>query len=322
MVKYNSDNSWPLIGNNHIIDFLQKGIRNNKVAHAYIFSGPSDLGKTTLARYFANILQGRSGDLDSISGDSYIIKREDEKKNISIAQIREVIKSLNMSSFGNSYKIAIIKEAETLSIEASNALLKTLEEPKEKVIVILITKNIDVILKTIVSRSIVLNFRPVKTDTIYDYLVNEHKASRLVAKNISRLSLGRPALATKFFQDKEYLDKYLERANIFLDCFKNEHTKSVDAYVTELLKDSKKNASRDASDIIDVWNGVLRDILLLNIGEDHLIQHHIINGLEMTKNIFSANNIMYKIKFLEERKEYLEANVNPKNVLEQILYNL
>jgi DNA polymerase III subunit delta' len=189
MEKENFRKNWPLVGNKQITEFLEKAIIKNELAGTYIFQGIDDLGKSTVARYFAQILlcqDRKSTDIlpcglcpschsfktgqnnnetneDMLMhGDCHIIKKDDDKKNISIEQVRDFIRVLSMSSFLGNYKIGIIKQADTLSLEAANALLKTLEEPNEKVVIILITPDLETLPETIVSRSQVLNFYPVK----------------------------------------------------------------------------------------------------------------------------------------------------------------
>ena len=161
--------TWPLVGNFQIIEFLERSIVNDKVAGTYIFNGPDNLGKTTVARYFAQCLlcqnrQSGQGNLPcgqcpsclqfqvrdqellsgidqeeiaDAHGDFHIIKRAKDKKNITVEQVREFINILSMSSFLGFYKIGLIKHAESLSLEGANALLKTLEETKDLVVIIL-----------------------------------------------------------------------------------------------------------------------------------------------------------------------------------------
>jgi len=353
--------SWPLVGNSHIIDFLSKSLVNNKVANAYIFFGPQDLGKITVANYFAKCLlcQGkakfRKGDIvspcgqciscqafarakkndssageedrfEAIHGDFHLIEREKDKKNISIEQAREFIKGLNLSSFLGSYKVGIIKEADSLSLEAANALLKTLEEPKEKVVIILVAANLELIPATIVSRSQVLNFYPVKTDIIYNYLLKEHKVSRSLAKNLSKISLGRPALAVKFLKDKNFYKDYTDKAKIFLDFARqdiNERFFGIEKIIESSF--SGQEGSKRALRVLEIWQGVARDLLLLDLGQKDLIQHHIITEeLTQQREKFKAGTaVLIKIiKNLEAGKEYLRANVNPKLVLENIAINI
>ncbi|MCX6800521.1 MAG: AAA family ATPase, partial [Candidatus Falkowbacteria bacterium] len=173
---------WPLIGNDHIFKFLDKQIREKNPAQVYIFSGISNVGKTKTATHFAksllclqepqevpcdqclsclNITRERNN-----HSDLYYLKREDDKKNISIEQVRDFIHKISLSSFQNGFKIGIIKNAHYLNINGHNALLKTLEEPNKKVVIILTTSNIDQIPNTVLSRSQVLRFRPVDQNLI------------------------------------------------------------------------------------------------------------------------------------------------------------
>lgn len=343
---------WPLVGNSHIVDFLSKSIKKDSLSGAYIFNGPDNLGKTTLASFFAQILlcqdrndnfpcgscsscykfinksEEKEGSIeDNLSGvhsDLYIVKKDKDKKNVSIEQIREFIRKLGMSSFLNSYKIGIIKNANSLSIGAANALLKTLEEPKEKVIIILITSDIDAIPLTIASRSQILNFNPVKFDIIYDYLIKDHKASRSAAKNFSQMCLGRPALAIKFLEDKEFYNFYSERVNIFLNFLNqdiNDRIKSIENLIGN--KSVGQESSRLAGRTIEIWQGVIRDMLLLEFNQIDLIQHEITHkDFQVSEKKISLNNLLNLTDALRRANEYLKANINPKIVLEQIAINV
>lgn len=339
MKKENIEFNWPLIGNEHIVEFLSGSIVNGKVSGSYIFCGPDNLGKTTVANYFAKSLVCTGGKKNispcgecpacqqvekGIYGDINLIKKEKDKKNISIEQIREIIKTLGLSSFLNSYKIGIIKQAETLTIEALNALLKTLEEPKAKVVIILITSNIEALPATIVSRSQILKFHQVKPDIIYDYLIKSHKASRSEAKNFSRLCLGRPALAVKFLEDKDFYENYKSQAEAFLKssiCDINGRFAAIEEVIGKEPRgqESVKLAMRT----IEVWQGLVRDLMLLEWGEGDLIQHHIYEDkLSDIKTKFTPVRLANFMRTLDEAKEYLRANVNPKLVLENIAINL
>ncbi len=349
MIKSNLTFNWPLVGNGHIIDFLAKAVANNKIAGAYIFSGPDNLGKTTTANYFARSLvcqraqegapavlpcgkcpacgqaeKGLHGDIHLIKKDKDLRRDGASKKNISIEQIRDFIRMLGMASFLNSYKIGIIKHAESLSIEAANALLKTLEEPKIKVVIILVTSNIGALPATIVSRSQVLRFKLVKADLIYDYLVRDYKAKRSIAKDLSCLCLGRPSLAVKFLEDKEFYGDYLNRANAFLRLGQEDINKRLDG-VEELIgaKAGGQESVKIAGRIIEIWQGITRDLLLLEFDQPGLLQHLLLKSeLEKIKTKFKPGDLLNLAKNLRQAKEYLAANVNPKLVLENIAINI
>ena len=357
MPKYISKLNWPLVGNTHITEFLEKIIARDEVSGTYIFSGPDNLGKTTTAIYFAQILlcqnrqtgkvapceecptcrhfreqrdqesaadEAEQGNMLYAHGDFHLVKKDKDKKNISIDQIRDVIRTLGMSSFLDSYKISVIKHADSLSNEAANALLKTLEEPKEKVIIILIAPDVNQINSTIVSRSKILNFHPVPTDEIYDYLLKDLKASRGEAKNYSRLALGRPALAVKFLEDKDFNKKYQERMNVFVGFFSQDINGRLlaidqlfDKKITgqELVKKTKRT--------LEIWQGVVRDLLLVECGQDNLVQHVIVEEkIKQAKKKVAAASLLNLSQMIQYSKVLLEANVNPKLVLENIAINV
>ncbi len=345
MEKKQIDLKWPLVGNAHITEFLGKSIANSRVSSTYIFNGPDNLGKTTLANYFAQVLlcERRENDsitpcgvcsschgflnspedleLDSVNSDFHILRKEKDKKKISVEQVRNFIRKLNLSSFSGGYKIGIIKHADALSTEAANALLKTLEEPKKEVVVILVTQNSEVLPQTIISRSQLLNFRLVKTDLIYDYLVNNYGVSRGEAKKFSRLALGRPALALKFFEDIEFRENYENRVNLFLGFLDQDINGRLQA-IEEAI--GKKTQGQESVQIVkrtlEVWQGVIRDFLLLFYNHNNIIQHYQVE--ENGRQNFSAADLLYWQNLCREGESNLQNNVNPKLVLENIAINI
>jgi DNA polymerase-3 subunit delta' len=225
-----------------------------------------------------------------------------------------------MSSFLNSYKIGIIKHAENLSEQAANALLKTLEEPREKVVLILITSDLDQLPKTIVSRAKLLDFRPVKADIIYDFLVQEKKVSRSQAKNLSRLCLGRPALALKFFENQDFYDNYCRRAEAYLN-FTGQDINERFAVIRDLLDEKSGNQenAKQALRIIEIWQGLVRDLLLINFGRDDLVQHHLFaDRMARIKDHADLRQLINLKNFLQQAKENIAANVGAKLALENI----
>jgi hypothetical protein len=318
-------------------------LANGEAAGVYIFHGVDGMGKGTVANYFAQLLlcQGGLGDRNIVHGDFHDIEKEKDKKNISIERVREFIRTISMSSFLNSYKVGIIKDAHLLSEEAANALLKTLEEPNAKVVIILITSDIERLPATVVSRGQILRFHPVKADLIYDYLLNEKKAPRSLAKNFSRLSLGRPALAVKFLEDKDFYEDYLKKAKVFLNFFSAEGARLSDGQgsasggkpdinerlvaIEDLIgkKATGQEAAARADDLIEIWEGVARDFLLANVGQLNLIRHHLAeNELEHAAAGRNVRDFINLADNLRRAREYLRANVNAKTVLEQIAINI
>ena len=335
MVTIKKDSKWPLVGNGHIVEYLKKSIATNHISGCYIFYGPDDIGKGTLAGFFAKSLVccDMRGDTipcgicescvqadKGIHGDITVLEKEADKKNILVDQVREFIRILSMSSFLNSYKIGIIRQAENLSEKAFNALLKTLEEPKDKVVIILMTSKIELLLPTIVSRSQILRFNPVNPNDIYDYLLTEKKASRSSAKIFSRLCLGRPALAVKLIEDKDFFKDYQEKIKVFLELIKTDYNQRLDKIEKLAGRNSiGQESTESAKKIIGIWQGLTRDLLLIKLEQPDLIQHQIVEkDLNILASKISIKLLIKCARLLNEAKMYLNANVNYRVVLDNL----
>jgi DNA polymerase-3 subunit gamma/tau len=159
-----------LVGQTHVTETLQNAIRNNRVAHAYIFSGARGVGKTTAARILAkalNCVHGPTpepcGLCDSCkeiaAGTSLDVIEIDAASNRGIDQIRELREMVRYAPAAARHKVVILDEAHMLTGEASNALLKTLEEPPDRVIFVMATTEPENLEDTIRSRSQHFHFR-------------------------------------------------------------------------------------------------------------------------------------------------------------------
>jgi len=179
-----------VIGQRHITRTLENAIRTQRVAHAYIFSGVRGVGKTTTARILAKALNCMKGPeeapcnecascLEITSGNSLDVLEIDAASNRGIDQIRELREMVRYAAAGGHYKVVILDEAHQLTDEASNALLKTLEEPPDKVIFILATTASEKLSDTIRSRAQHFQFRALSFGEIVEALENIAKAENL-----------------------------------------------------------------------------------------------------------------------------------------------
>lgn len=355
MLKSKITKDWPLIGNSHIFEYLNKAIggykkESSQNSGTFIFAGCNDLGKNTTAYFFAkSLLCEQSDDLgycgecgscrqfsamekaknfagnigENAHNDLFVLEKNTDKKNISIEQIRDLIKSLSLTSFLGSCKVAIIKDAEALSEEAANSLLKTLEEPNSKVVIILITTDPDHLPATIVSRSQILRFYPVPSDLIHDHLVERYKAPRSAAKNFSRLSLGRPALAVKFFENKDFFNNYAALAAAIVGLKKqgiNDRFSVIESWLKDI---SGQELADSAGKIIRLWQSVARDMILLHYGLDDLIQHEFLSmDIKQAKTKYRLVDMREAVKRLQEADKLVRSNVNAKTVLENVAINI
>jgi DNA polymerase-3 subunit gamma/tau len=193
-----------VVGQRHVTQTLQNAIRANRVAHAYIFAGVRGVGKTTTARVLAKAMNCAKGptaepcnECDSCreitSGNSLDVLEIDAASNRGIDQIRELREMVRYAAVGGRYKVVILDEAHQLTDEASNALLKTLEEPPDKVIFILATTQAEDLVDTIKSRAQLFQFRSLTFGEISEALARIVKAENLQIDDGALAVLARAA---------------------------------------------------------------------------------------------------------------------------------
>lgn len=167
--KYRSKSLDQIIGQEHITDTLAEALKQGRISHAYLFTGPRGVGKTSIARILAHEINNLPYDDDSSHIDIIEI---DAASNRRIDEIRDLREKVYMAPTSAKYKVYIIDEVHMLTKEAFNALLKTLEEPPEHVIFILATTDAHKLPETIISRTQRYNFKPVAKSQVIDHLAN------------------------------------------------------------------------------------------------------------------------------------------------------
>lgn len=308
-----------IIGHEQIIEHLQNAIELDKVSHAYIINGEKGTGKMLIADAFAMTLQCEKQQRipclkcrsckQTLSGNQPdIIHVSHEKPNsISVEEIRSQLNNdIEVKPYSSPRKIYIIDEADKLTVQAQNALLKTIEEPPAYAVVILLTSNADALLPTILSRCVQLNIKPVQDKVLKRYLmerlkVPDYKADLSVA--FARGNVGKAvALASSENFDmikKDALDmlRYLEDMEIH----------EVVEWVKKIA--DYKLAINDFLDILTVW---FRDVLLFKATNDvnMLIFKDEIQEIKKKAAKSSYSGLEEIIGAIEKAKVRLNANVN------------
>ena len=212
-----------LKGQDSAVSYLKASLRNNRISHSYIFSGPDGVGKRLAAINFAKALNCDSAisgspcdqcssckKINSLSHpDIFTLKPKEEGASIKIEDVRALIKDVYLKPFEARKKVYIIEGAEYMKHEAANALLKTLEEPPADSVIILLTENIKSLFHTIVSRCQVVKFFPLKLKEIEQILIREHSLSQADAHTLSHLSGGRLGDALKFKEEDIFTKRSL-----------------------------------------------------------------------------------------------------------------
>lgn len=325
---------WPIIGHHSIIDFFQASIDNNKISHAYLFFGSNNIGRRVVAKNFILTLLCSNKEAKpcfacstckqiekGIHPDVFFLNKEDDKKNISVEQVRELQSKLSLGSFLNNYKVAVIDGAENLSLAASNALLKTLEEPATKTILILITNSVASLPDTISSRCQILRFLPVPEKFIFNYLL-EQDMNRKGAEDLAHLSLGRPGIALNFLHNKEKLEEYKKFLNDFLSLTEFLVYEKF-FIIDDLIKKADSVKEKDLFTILNIWQIALRDFLLVKYGKEELISNRFASEkiIELAKK-YSVEQLVVIMRDLKKTKKYLHQNINQKLALENFTLNL
>ena len=202
--KYRPQTFSEIVGQQHVTKTLANAINSNRVAHAYIFSGVRGVGKTTSARILAkalNCVKGPTAEPDGTcdscreisAGTSLDVLEIDAASNRGIDQIRELREMVRYAPASSRYKVVILDEAHQLTDEASNALLKTLEEPPERVVFILATTRAEDLAETIKSRAQLFQFRALTFKEITDEIERIAREEKLTIEPGAVAVLARAA---------------------------------------------------------------------------------------------------------------------------------
>lgn len=318
-----------LIGHRAQLSFLRRSFENGRLVHAYLLVGPEAVGKKEVAAELANWVLGRKEGGTDLSQDfqiKFVERTYDEKtgkkhKDILIKQIHEVREYLSHHAFISSYKVVIIDEAENMNVEASNALLKTLEEPSEKSLIILLVSNEKNLLPTIVSRCQVVRFYPVSIHEIYEALVKKG-AKRDLALEIARLSFGSPGRALELFSDPEKLTFYQNERERFWHLFNGDLSSRFSQLVD--LFSSRATDHIEARDelikILQIWLGLWRDVLAYQNGAEELMAN-ISSQDKIKKQIkrYKPSQIIGILNKIEKAFRLLRQNINPRLIFENLI---
>lgn len=204
-----------IYGNEAVISHLQTALRTGNVSHAYLISGAEGSGKNMLANAFAAALLCSEGGTEPCGKCKSCIQAESgnhpdifhithEKTVISVNDIREQLNSnVGIRPYSSEYKVFIVDEAELMNDAAQNALLKTLEEPPEYVVIILLSTSEEALLPTIRSRCILLNSRPLPKETVSRFLSKKYSMPDYQADVAAAFSGGNLGRAIEYATSQE-----------------------------------------------------------------------------------------------------------------------
>jgi DNA polymerase-3 subunit delta' len=242
----------PIIGHEKQWEFLKNAAKTGEFSHAYLFSGPAKLGKKKTALEMISLLFGE--DVEKTFQPDLILITPAEKQ-IQISQIRDLIHKLSLKPHSAPLKTAIIDQAHLMNQEAQTSLLKTLEEPKGRTILFLITEAPEYLFPTIISRVETIRFFPVKKEKIRKYLESKG-ISEEKAEEISKISGGKPGLALDLISSPEKIKYFLEEIEKL-----NKISKSSISARFQYAKILAEN-NNDIFETLDIWLNYFRTKLI------------------------------------------------------------
>lgn len=320
-----------IIGQEQIKEHLRNAISTGKVSHAYIINGERNSGKEFIARVFAMALQCEKGEIEpcgechsckqalSRNHPDIIYVSHEKPGTIGVEDIRTQINAdIAVKPYSSPHKIYIMNEGEQMTVQAQNALLKTLEEPPEYAVILILTTQVEALLPTILSRCVVLNMKPVSDVLVKKYLmedlgVPDYKANICVA--FARGNIGK----AKLLASSEEFEKVKDEA-ITLVKYIN------DMEINEIVKAIKKISEYkfDVNDYLDILSVWYRDVLLFKATKDvnSLIFKEEIQQIMRMSDRSTYEGIETIVNALQQAKKRLDANVNFDLTMELLLLTI
>ena len=331
---------WPVVGHESALARLKRSLETGNLGHAYLISGPTHVGKMTVALTLAQALNCRSSDspcgtcsqclrimalshpdVQVVTLGSAVSEEDRSHSEIGIDQIRNDIQHwASLPPFEGGYRVFIIGEAELLSAEAANCMLKTLEEPQEKVVFILLASEPKRLPETVISRCQRLDLKPVAVEKIAASLVQRGMPPEKAAL-ISRMSCGRPGWAFSAADDQTVLDFRADRIEQLIDVIESD-LDSRFVYTGELsARFTQKKA--EVRETLEAWLGVWRDLLLLKAGlPGDLTNMDYSSRLQSISGGFNITQIRDAIGAITLVQKQLRQNANPRLALEVLMLDL
>ena len=312
-----------MIGFSGLISQLKRSVKSETISHAHLITGPDGIGKSVFAKNFAKMIITKG---QNTQKENYvdIIEVRNDKLSIGVDEIRKVINESNVKPFEAERKVIIIYQAEKMTVQAQNALLKTLEEPSEGVFFILVSDDYNSLLATIRSRVQTHKLSPLSKEEIGLYLdenfdLNGYKKEELIA-----LSMGIPGNIDRFIYDEKYKN-FLNEVFSFLELLSQ--VKGLrDRNAVKILEKNKLLISYDLEEFFNTVIVICRDLMILKLSQDYKNMIFLYNKevLDKISQKYSIKRLTQIINISEKGLDLLSPgrNINKETITDYILFRL
>lgn len=332
---------WQVVGHNRALSLLQQSMQRGTLAHAHLLVGPPHVGKMTLALELAKALNcaaaeppcgecascrkialGNHADVQTIGiGTDSGPAEARAKTEIGIGQIKEMQHTASLPPFEGSYKVFIIDGAELMSVAAANCLLKTLEEPEDRIVFVLLATSDRTLPTTVISRCQRLDLTPLTPAEIAAELTANRAVEPSKAELVSRLCHGCLGWALTAVGEDSLLEQRQERLERLLEIVTADYEERFN-YAAQLASQFGQNRET-VLETLDLWQEWWRDLLLAKTGLSEAVTNSD-RRAEITSRAGDYNlaEIKELITGIRAAREQLRQNANPRLVLEVLMLNI
>ncbi len=320
-----------ILGHEQIKEHFYNAVLTGNISHAYILTGEAGMGRKTLAGAFALSLLCENSQADPcrqchackqvLSGNHPDLIRVTHEKpgSIGVDDVRRQINdTIQIRPYSSSHKIYIVDEAEKMTVQAQNALLKTIEEPPAYAVILLLTTNAEAFLPTILSRCVQLKLKPLPDAAVKEYLTGTMEVSQSQAEIYAAFARGNLGKAIHLASSEDFKLMYDEILGLLKNLKKSDISQLLE-YIRS-MKDHNLNV-RDCLDFMQMW---YRDVLMYKTTKDiNLLifkdEFSTINSMSMVSGYDGLERILTAI---DKARIRLDANVNMELVMELMLLTM
>ena len=320
-----------ILGNDLVKEHFMKAIENHKISHAYILTGEAGMGRKSIARAFAMTLLCEKGGSEPCmschsckqilagSHPDLIYLSHEKPASIGVDDIREQVNdTIMIRPYSSYYKVYIIDEAEKMTVQAQNALLKTIEEPPSYAVMILITTNEEAFLPTILSRCVKLKLKPLRDTTVKAFLTEHLGIPEKDADIYAAFARGNLGRAIHIASSEEFKELYQKTMNLL------HYVETVDiSMLLECIREIK-DQKFDLEEMLDLMQLWYRDVLMYKVTKDMNLlifrdEYKLINETGQKVDYTGLEKILAAIDTARTR---LNANVNMELTMELLFLTM
>ena len=334
--------NWDMIGHDWAVNLLKAHITKNNVRHAYLFTGPAGVGKRTLALRFIRALNclhpPQVGDYCSecrscqiisqnASPDLHVVTTEENERSIKVDRIRTLRRSLSLSPNEASRRMALLVDFHNATEQAANALLKTLEEPPPKVVMMLTAESRESLLPTIVSRCEIISLRPIMANNLAEFLKSQGETAER-AHLLASVASGRPGWAITVRNEPAVLERRDQLLDEMIELVGGDRQKRF-SYIKDWNNSLRKrfpildDRRKECLEVLELWLGYWRDVMLVAYGAvEPRSNPDRKNEVEIHSGGIPKDQIIIAIEAIQNTIDAIDRNANLRLALETLMLDL